>query len=104
MEKVGEVAESILERLGLTTRTDFDRRRAESSIASFQSDDVNSIVDEAARDPVDLQGIASGHIPGYAPIPVPGFPGPQDVPSLPGVNTIPGLSNFNYLASFRFCE
>ena len=44
-------------------------------------------------------GIASGQIAGLAPIPVPGFPGPQDVPTVPGVNTIPGLSNFNYLVS-----
>uniref|UniRef100_A0A915JUP7 Uncharacterized protein n=1 Tax=Romanomermis culicivorax TaxID=13658 RepID=A0A915JUP7_ROMCU len=42
-------------------------------------------------------GIGSGNLPGVAPIPVPGFPGPQDVPAIPGVNTIPGLDTFNYL-------
>jgi hypothetical protein len=64
-----------------------------------------------------LQGVASGQIPGLAPIPVPGFAGryiilifdriivfltyecsgPQEIPTVPGVNTIPGLSNFNYV-------
>ena len=44
-----------------------------------------------------LKGLASGQIPGLAPIPVPGFAGPQDSPTVAGVNTIPGLSNFNYI-------
>lgn len=47
--------------------------------------------------PVDLQSVANGGVPGLAPIPVPGFPGPVDSPSIPGVNTIPGLDMFNYL-------
>lgn len=63
---------------------------------------MNSVINEANANRVDLQGIASGQIAGLAPIPVPGFPGPQDVPVIPGVNTIPGLSNFNYLVSFEF--
>lgn len=74
------------------------RREPYSSDApSFQSDDFNSIINEASQNRVDLQGLASGQIPGLAPIPVPGFAGPQDVPTVPGVNTIPGLSNFNYV-------
>lgn len=71
------------------------RRREPSS--SFQSDDFDSIINEANQNRVDLQGLASGQIPGLAPIPVPGFAGPQDVPTIPGVNTIPGLKNFNYI-------
>lgn len=46
---------------------------------------------------VDLNGVSSGGLAGVAPIPVPGFPGPQEVPPIPGVNTIPGLDMFNYL-------
>ncbi|KFD52997.1 hypothetical protein M514_06113 [Trichuris suis] len=44
-----------------------------------------------------FDGLTSGKLPGVAPIPVPGFPGPQDIPSIPGVNTIPGLDAFNYI-------
>ncbi|KAL1243320.1 3-ketoacyl-CoA thiolase [Trichinella spiralis] len=44
-----------------------------------------------------FDGFSSGKLPGIAPIPVPGFPGPQEVPQIPGVNTIPGLDSFNYL-------
>ncbi|CAJ0914107.1 unnamed protein product, partial [Mesorhabditis belari] len=91
LAKVGEVAESILARMGFRG----DMRRAPTSFA--QNEDLNSIVEEANSNRVNLQGIASGQIAGLAPIPVPGFPGPQDIPTIPGVNTIPGLSNFNYL-------
>jgi len=63
---------------------------------------VSASIDNSARaavsnTPVDLQGLSAGGLPGVAPIPVPGFPGPQDVPAIPGVNTIPGLDMFNYL-------
>ncbi|EPB80825.1 hypothetical protein ANCCEY_00027 [Ancylostoma ceylanicum] len=88
--KVGEVAESILNRLGFSTKDDKN------------TDDLNAVIAEANANRVDLQGIASGQIPGLAPIPVPGYPGPQDVPVIPGVNTIPGLSNFNYLVGQLF--
>ncbi|KIH62183.1 hypothetical protein ANCDUO_07536 [Ancylostoma duodenale] len=67
-----------------------------------KTDDLNAVIAEANANRVDLQGIASGQIPGLAPIPVPGYPGPQDVPVIPGVNTIPGLSNFNYLVGQLF--
>lgn len=50
-----------------------------------------------APNSVDIQGLASGQFSGLAPIPVPGFPGPQDIPKIPGVNTIPGLDMWNYL-------
>ena len=43
------------------------------------------------------QGLASGQFAGIAPIPVPGFAGPQDIPRIPGVNTIPGLDVWNYM-------
>lgn len=93
--KIGQVADSILERLGFNGGDPKNIRRAPSSF--YQSDDLNSVINEAGANRVDLQGVASGNIPGLAPIPVPGFPGPQDAPTIPGVNTIPGLSNFNYL-------
>ena len=71
------------------------RRQPPSSLSSYQSDALSQFLGQSNA--VDLQGIASGQIPGVAPIPVPGYPGPQDVPTIPGVNTIPGLNNFNYL-------
>ncbi|VDK54934.1 unnamed protein product, partial [Cylicostephanus goldi] len=100
--KVGEVAESILNRLGFSTKDDKQVRRAPVPSAMYQTDDLNAVIAEANANRVDLQGIASGQIPGLAPIPVPGYPGPQDVPEIPGVNTIPGLSNFNYLVGQLF--
>lgn len=92
-----------MNQLGLSS--DFNGRRYKPLTApsSFQNDDINSVISEANQNRIDLQGIASGQIPGLAPIPVPAFPGPQDVPAIPGVNTIPGLSNFNYLVCFLFC-
>jgi lipocalin len=62
-----------------------------------QLSSANSLDSFSANNAVDLQGLSSGGLPGVAPIPVPGFPGPQDVPAIPGVNTIPGLDMFNYL-------
>ncbi|WKY17020.1 hypothetical protein Q1695_001553 [Nippostrongylus brasiliensis] len=100
--KVGEVAESILNRLGINMKEDKNVRRAPVPSALYQADDLNAVIAEANANRVDLQGIASGQIPGLAPIPVPGYPGPQDVPVIPGVNTIPGLSNFNYLVGQLF--
>ncbi|CAL2049411.1 CBN-LPR-4 protein [Caenorhabditis brenneri] len=100
--RVGEVAESILDKLGFSTRDEKDVRRAPVPSSFFGSDDVNQVIEEANANRVDLQGITSGQIPGLAPIPVPGFPGPQDAPVIPGVNTIPGLSNFNYLVGQLF--
>ncbi|CAI4232163.1 unnamed protein product [Auanema sp. JU1783] len=94
LAKFREVAEGILERLGIPEEGR-ELRRAPST--GFGSEDLNSIINDNGANRVDLQGIASGQIAGLAPIPVPGFPGPQDVPAIPGVNTIPGLSNFNYL-------
>lgn len=101
LAKISEIADSVLNQLGLST--DFNGRRYKPlSASSFQNDDINSVISEANQNRIDLQGIASGQIPGLAPIPVPAFPGPQDVPAIPGVNTIPGLSNFNYLVCFLF--
>ncbi|KAE9415464.1 hypothetical protein Angca_000557 [Angiostrongylus cantonensis] len=100
--KVGEVAESILNRLGFGIKDNKNVRRAPLSSSLYQTDDLNAVIAEASANRVDLQGIASGQIPGLAPIPVPGYPGPQDVPVIPGVNTIPGLSNFNYLVGQLF--
>ncbi|VDK84654.1 unnamed protein product [Litomosoides sigmodontis] len=101
LAKISEIADSVLNQLGLST--DFDGRRYKpQASSSFQNDDINSVISEANQNRIDLQGIASGQIPGLAPIPVPAFPGPQDVPAIPGVNTIPGLSNFNYLVSQLF--
>ncbi|VDK42335.1 unnamed protein product [Anisakis simplex] len=96
LQKVGDIASSVLQRLGLAT-DGTNRRYKPLPSTEYQSDELNSVINEANQNRVDLQGIASGQIPGLAPIPVPGFPGPQDVPTIPGVNTIPGLSNFNYL-------
>lgn len=101
LSAAGNVASSVLATLGL--QADGKPRRAPAYSetrslpeAAYQSDGglANFL---GNSNTVDLQGIASGQIPGLAPIPVPGFPGPQDVPTIPGVNTIPGLSNFNYL-------
>ncbi|VDM62872.1 unnamed protein product [Angiostrongylus costaricensis] len=103
--KVGEVAESILNRLGFGIKDNKSVRKAPLSSYFFnwlKTDDLNAVIAEASANRVDLQGIASGQIPGLAPIPVPGYPGPQDVPVIPGVNTIPGLSNFNYLVGQLF--
>ncbi|MCP9265884.1 Protein CBR-LPR-5 [Dirofilaria immitis] len=102
LAKISEIADSVLNQLGLSS--DFNGRRYKPLAASgsFQNDDINTVISEANQNRIDLQGIASGQIPGLAPIPVPAFPGPQDVPAIPGVNTIPGLSNFNYLISQLF--
>ncbi|KAJ1350759.1 hypothetical protein KIN20_006637 [Parelaphostrongylus tenuis] len=100
--KVGEVAESILNRLGFGNKDNTNVRKAPLSSSLYQTDDLNAVIAEASANRIDLQGIASGQIPGLAPIPVPGYPGPQDVPVIPGVNTIPGLSNFNYLVGQLF--
>ncbi|KAF8353843.1 lpr-4 [Pristionchus pacificus] len=105
--KIGEVAENILERLGFNVRpegqtNESNVRRAPLPSSLLQQDDLNAIVDEAGQNRIDLTGIASGNFDKFAPIPVPGYPGPSDVPSIPGVNTIPGLSNFNYLVGQLF--
>jgi len=112
MDKATNVANTILERLGLAVQggggaggnipssngqREFRRKPVSDQASLFGSDDLNAIVSEAQQNRVDLQELTSGHIPGLAPIPVPGFAGPQDVPTVPGVNTIPGLSNFNYI-------
>lgn len=99
LDKVGEVANEFLERLGLTYEGREVRRKEPLPSTLYQSDDINNIINEANQNRVDLQGLTSGQIPGLAPIPVPGYPGPQDVPTVPGVNTIPGLKNFNYVVS-----
>lgn len=99
LSAAGNVASSVLSSLGL--QADGRRRSPGSSARQFPETAFQSDAGLAnflgQSNTVDLQGIASGQIPGLAPIPVPGFPGPQDVPTIPGVNTIPGLSNFNYL-------
>lgn len=101
LEKISEIADNVLNQLGLSS--DFNGRRYKPLVASSSlQNDINSVIAEANQNRIDLQGIASGQIPGLAPIPVPAFPGPQDVPAIPGVNTIPGLSNFNYLVYFLF--
>ena len=99
MDKVSEVANEFLERLGITYEGREVRRKEPLPSTLYQSDDVNAIINEADQNRIDLQGITSGQIPGLAPIPVPGFGAPQDVPTVPGVNTIPGLKNFNYVVS-----
>jgi lipocalin len=98
LDNAAKLTNSVLERLGLSMDGGREVRRKEPSSASyFQADDLNAIVNEASQNRIDLQGITSGQIPGLAPIPVPGYPGPHDIPTIPGVNTIPGLSNFNYV-------
>ncbi|CAD5223070.1 unnamed protein product [Bursaphelenchus xylophilus] len=100
LEKVSTFANNVMERMGISWGGDErEVRRREPPLPSslYQSDDLNSIVETAGQDRVDLQGLTSGQIPGLAPIPVPGFPGESDNPTVPGVNTIPGLRNFNYL-------
>lgn len=76
-----------------------DVRRREPPLPStlYQTDDLNSIVNEASQNRIDLQGITSGQIPGLAPIPVPGYGSPSETPNIAGVNSIPGLTNFNYI-------
>uniref|UniRef100_A0A1I7ZB62 Lipocln_cytosolic_FA-bd_dom domain-containing protein n=1 Tax=Steinernema glaseri TaxID=37863 RepID=A0A1I7ZB62_9BILA len=96
LAQMGELASGVLERLGLSVGNDREVRRKEPS-SFIPSDDISQLVNEASSNRIDLQGITSGQIPGLAPIPVPGFPGPSDIPTVPGVNTIPGLSNFNYV-------
>lgn len=78
------------------------RRREPSYGSSFKTDEYNSIINEANQNRIDLQGLTSGQIPGFAPIPVPGFGSSQDAPAVPGVNTIPGLRNINYLLGQMF--
>lgn len=102
MEKMASYASEVFANLGVDPSAFSSsgrdvRRREPTPAASYQNDDFSSLVAEAAQNRVDLQGIASGQIPGLAPIPVPGYPSPQDIPPVPGVNTIPGLSNFNYV-------
>jgi lipocalin len=97
LDKVSEVANEFLERLGLTYEGREVRRKEPLPSTLYQSDDVNAIINEANENRIDLHGITSGQIPGLAPIPVPGFGAPQDIPTVPGVNTIPGLKNFNYV-------
>uniref|UniRef100_A0A8R1XVQ9 Lipocalin domain-containing protein n=2 Tax=Onchocerca TaxID=6281 RepID=A0A8R1XVQ9_ONCVO len=102
LAKLSEIANGVLGQLGFSSDLNGRRYKPLSPFSSLQSDDINSLLSEANQNRIDLQGIASGQIPGLAPIPVPAFPGPQDVPAIPGVNTIPGLSNFNYLISQLF--
>ncbi|KAI6226487.1 hypothetical protein M3Y99_01287600 [Aphelenchoides fujianensis] len=104
MEKVANYANKVLENLGMSMGGgggggEKEVRRKEPPLPStlYQADELNSIVNEASQNRVDLQGLTSGQIPGLAPIPVPGYPGPAEIPTVPGVNTIPGLSNFNYV-------
>lgn len=100
MAKATDIANSIIKRLGLTMNEGREvHRREESPLPStlYQTDELNALVNEANANRIDLQGFTSGKLPGLAPIPVPGFAGPQDSPTLPGINTIPGLSNFNYV-------
>uniref|UniRef100_A0A0N5B3Q8 Lipocalin domain-containing protein n=1 Tax=Strongyloides papillosus TaxID=174720 RepID=A0A0N5B3Q8_STREA len=106
IERAGKIAEGILSRFGLNFNPDTPTETpTTTTIASplpetqFQSDFESLIAEAAASGTpgLDIQGLTSGQIPGLAPIPVPGFPGPQDIPTVPGVNTIPGLSNFNYI-------
>lgn len=103
LAKATGFANSLLDRLGLTGPAVSDNNqqreiRRQPFPASYQSDaDLNTVLSEASQNRVDLQGLASGNIPGLAPIPVPGFAGPAEAPTVPGVNTIPGLSNFNYV-------
>uniref|UniRef100_A0A914C622 Lipocalin domain-containing protein n=1 Tax=Acrobeloides nanus TaxID=290746 RepID=A0A914C622_9BILA len=97
LDRLSNLANSVLERLGLAAGEGSSVRRKPLPSTLYQTDDLDEIVNEASQNRIDLQGLTSGQIPGLAPIPVPGFPGPQDIPSIPGVNTIPGLSNFNYV-------
>ncbi|KAE9553154.1 hypothetical protein FO519_003633 [Halicephalobus sp. NKZ332] len=97
LDKIGEMATDFLERIGMGYEGREVRRREPLPSTLYQSDDINGIINEANQNRVDLQGLTSGQIPGLAPIPVPGYPGPSDVPTVPGVNTIPGLKNFNYV-------
>lgn len=102
VEKATRFANNVLEKMGISWAGGEEReavRRREPPLPSslYQSDDLNSIVEGAGSERIDLQGLTSGQIPGLAPIPVPGFPGESDNPTVPGVNTIPGLRNFNYL-------
>lgn len=99
MKKIGEVADNILYRLGIST-DGRNRRYKPSPSSEYHLDELNSVINEANENRIDLQDISNGQIPGIAPIPVPGFPGPQDIKPIAGVNTIPGLKNFNYLVSF----
>uniref|UniRef100_A0A0K0E5T3 Lipocalin/cytosolic fatty-acid binding domain-containing protein n=1 Tax=Strongyloides stercoralis TaxID=6248 RepID=A0A0K0E5T3_STRER len=106
IERAGKIAEGILSRFGLNFNSDPPKETLTTTVAptslpdtQFQSDFESLIAEAAASGTpgLDIQGLTSGQIPGLAPIPVPGFPGPQDIPTVPGVNTIPGLSNFNYI-------
>uniref|UniRef100_A0A0N5ARL2 Lipocalin/cytosolic fatty-acid binding domain-containing protein n=1 Tax=Syphacia muris TaxID=451379 RepID=A0A0N5ARL2_9BILA len=101
VDKATEIADNVLSRLGLSL-DGRNIRRQPSKTSEYQTDELNSVIKEASQNRIDLHGMTSGQIPGLAPIPVPGFPGPQDVPTIPGVNTIPGLSNFNYLIGQLF--
>uniref|UniRef100_A0AC35U839 Lipocln_cytosolic_FA-bd_dom domain-containing protein n=1 Tax=Rhabditophanes sp. KR3021 TaxID=114890 RepID=A0AC35U839_9BILA len=105
LEKLGKTAENVLERFGFNfkesqtpVKSDVEtssQTPVKNPEISFQSD-IGSFL-SGAGEGVDVQRLASGQIPGLAPIPVPGFPGPADIPTVPGVNTIPGLTNFNYI-------
>jgi len=105
ISKATSFANSLLDRLGLTSPASNpssqqrEIRRQSIPASLYQSDtDLNSITSDTSQNRVvDLLGVASGQIPGLAPIPVPGFATPQEVPTVPGINTIPGLSNFNYV-------
>ncbi|KAL3088594.1 hypothetical protein niasHT_023212 [Heterodera trifolii] len=101
VEKATSFTNSLLERLGLAGQNDAQQQkgdiRRQPPVASYQTDELAALGADLAANRIDLHGLASGQIPGLAPIPVPGFAGPQDAPTVPGVNTIPGLSNFNYI-------
>ncbi|KAL7072091.1 hypothetical protein ACQ4LE_008978 [Meloidogyne hapla] len=100
VDKATTFTNSLLERLGLASNQKAENQkeiRRHPAPAFFQTDDLTGLGADLASNRIDLQGLASGQIPGLAPIPVPGFAGPQDAPTVPGVNTIPGLSNFNYI-------
>lgn len=65
MEKVTSYANKVLENLGISM-DGRDVRRSEPPLPStlYQADELDSIVNEASQNRVDLQGITSGQIPG----------------------------------------
>lgn len=64
MDKVASYASRVLENLGMSMDGKDVRRAPPLPSTLYQSDELNSIVNEASQNRIDLQGITSGQIPG----------------------------------------
>jgi len=88
LAKATSFTNTLLERLGLVGpaggNTEQREVRRQPPTPLYQTDaDLNAVLAEASQNRVDLQGVASGQIPGLAPIPCRGLPDHRRFPPSP---------------------